>query len=254
MKLLSYNINGIRAAMRKGLVDFLREEDADVVCFQELKAMPEQFDTGEFEELGYKHYWYPAQKKGYSGVGILTKLEPNSVEYGSGYELGDSEGRIIRADYDKFSVMSVYFPSGTSGDERQQLKYEFLDYIYDYVKELRAKHPNLILSGDYNICNHAIDIHDPVGNKKSSGFLPEEREWLSKFFDSGMNDSFRKLYPERVKYSWWSFRANARANNKGWRIDYNAVSDGLLPHLKEADMLNDAKHSDHCPVLLELDI
>ncbi|MBI1184161.1 exodeoxyribonuclease III [bacterium] len=253
MKIVSYNINGIRAAINKGLLDYLKNENADVVCFQELKANPEQFNVADFEALGYHCHWFPAEKKGYSGVGLLSKTKPNAVVQGCGHPLYDSEGRMLRADFDDISVISAYFPSGTTGDVRQDIKYEFLDFVYDYIKNLRKEIPNLVLCGDYNIANNDIDIHNPKGNKNNSGFLPEEREWLTKFFESGMVDTFRHVNPDTQKYSWWSFRANARANNKGWRIDYNAVSEPLLPRVKDAYIDNEAVHSDHCPIGLLLD-
>lgn len=253
MKIISYNINGIRAAIKKGLLDYLKEEDADVVCFQELKANADQFDVADFEALGYHCHWFSAEKKGYSGVGLLSKQKPNNVVSGCGHELYDSEGRFLRADFDELSVISAYFPSGTSGDIRQDIKYEFLDYTFDYIKELRNEVPNLVLCGDYNIANNDIDIHNPKGNAKNSGFLPEERAWLTKFFESGMHDSFRKLNPNEQKYSWWSYRANARANNKGWRIDYCAVSEPLLPKVKSAFIRNEPAQSDHCPLGLVIE-
>lgn len=252
MKILSYNVNGIRAALNKDLVEYLKEVNPDVVCFQELKAMADQFDQGVFEELGYHCHWFSAEKKGYSGVGLLSKQKPNHVEMGCGHEFYDSEGRILRADFDDVSVISAYFPSGTSGDERQDVKFEFLDFMAKYIQDLRKELPNLVLCGDYNIANNDIDIHNPKGNKKTSGFLPEEREWLTKFFESGMIDSFRHLHPEVQKYSWWSYRFSARKNNKGWRIDYNAISETLLPRLKSASIDNEAVHSDHCPIIVEL--
>lgn len=248
MKIISYNVNGIRAAMKKGLVDYIKESNADVVCFQELKAHDDQFDVSEFERLGYHCYWHSAEKKGYSGVGLLCKEKPNHVAVGCGNERFDAEGRVLRADFDEISVISCYFPSGTSGDVRQDIKYEFLDFMHDYILDLRQELPSLVLCGDYNIAHTEMDIHNPKGNVKNSGFLPEEREWLTKFFNSGMIDSFRKVHPDVQKYSWWSFRFNARANNKGWRIDYNAISEPLLPRLKDAFIDNEAVHSDHCPV------
>ena len=253
MKIMSYNVNGIRAAMKKGLVDYLKETAPDVVCFQELKANADQFNVSEFENLGYHCYWHSAEKKGYSGVGLLTKEKPNHVEIGCGNEQFDSEGRVLRADFDNLSIISAYFPSGTSGDIRQDIKYEFLDFMYDYILELRKELPNLVLCGDYNIAHAEMDIHNPKSNVKNSGFLPEERAWLTKFFNSGMVDSFRKVNPEVQKYSWWSFRFNARANNKGWRIDYNAVSEPLTSRLKNAFIDNEAVHSDHCPLGIVLD-
>lgn len=252
MRIASYNVNGIRAASNKGLIDYLKEENFDVVCFQELKAMPEQIDEGAFSELGYHLYWYSAEKKGYSGVGIISKEEPDAVHCGVGHELFDAEGRVIRCDYEWGSVISAYFPSGTTGDIRQSVKMEFLEYFFDYIQELKQEIPHLVVCGDYNICHQAIDIHDPVRNKNVSGFLPQEREWLEHFLQSGFTDSFRYLNPDPHHYSWWSYRANARANNKGWRIDYALVSDALKENISRAYILPEAHHSDHCPVVVEL--
>ncbi|MFY0591680.1 exodeoxyribonuclease III [Roseivirga sp.] len=252
MKIISYNVNGIRAALKKGFVDWLKEEDPDVVCIQELKAHPEQIEPF-YEALGYTMYTETAEKKGYSGVAILTKVTPKHIEYGCGNNTYDSEGRVIRADFDDFSVMSVYMPSGTSGDVRQDFKYEWLDFFFNYALELKKSHPNLILCGDYNIAHTKIDIHNPVSNKNSSGFLPEERTWLSKFIDAGFVDSFRFFNDQPHHYSWWSYRANARANNKGWRIDYNMVSKEMTTRLSKAYILPEVKHSDHCPIVVEID-
>lgn len=252
MKIISYNLNGIRAAMKKDLVGWLKTEAPDVLCLQELKALPEQFDQGPFEELGYECYFMPAQKKGYSGVAIFTKTKPNHVEYGCGNPLYDFEGRVIRADFDDVSILSVYMPSGTSGEIRQDFKYEWLEFFQTYSKQISQDHPNLIISGDYNIAHTAIDIHNPVSNKKSSGFLPEERDWLSKFIDAGYIDTFRHFHKDPHHYSWWSYRANSRSNNKGWRIDYNMASIGMLDRLVNASILPEAIHSDHCPILLEI--
>lgn len=252
MKIVSYNINGIRAAHKKGLIEWLKNSQADIVCFQELKANSDQFDVSEFEDLGYHCYWHSAEKKGYSGVGLLSKQKPNKVVVGFNHEKYDREGRIIRADFGDFSQISVYVPSGSSGDERQDFKMEFLDFFYDFVDQLKKERPNLIISGDYNICHQAIDIHDPIRNAHNSGFLPEEREWFSDFLDNGFVDSFRYLNQNVIKYSWWTYRANARANNKGWRIDYNIASESLKDKLQKAEIWNDAFHSDHCPVMVEI--
>jgi len=250
--ILTYNINGIRAALKKGLDDWLRASNADIVCLQEIKAKPDQFDVNTFNNLGYECFINSAEKPGYSGVAIISKIKPKHVEYGCGIEKIDFEGRVIRADYDDFSVMSVYFPSGSSGELRQAFKMEFLDLFDKYILDLKKTIPNLIISGDYNICHTAIDIHNPQRNKNTSGFLPEEREWISKFISSGFIDSFRHLNKEPHNYSWWSYRANARAKNLGWRIDYNMISESLLPKLKRSAILSKAVHSDHCPVLVEL--
>jgi exodeoxyribonuclease III len=252
MKIISYNVNGIRAAMNKDFVGWLKSENPDILCLQELKALPEQVETSFFEELGYHLYWEPAEKKGYSGVAIFSKIKPLHVEHGCGNQLYDSEGRVIRADYEGFSVMSVYMPSGTSGDIRQDFKYEWLDFFFEYAKELKKSHPNLIISGDYNIAHKPIDIHNPVSNKNSSGFLPEERAWLTKYVESGFVDSFREFNTQPHEYSWWSYRANSRANNKGWRIDYHMVTEEMKERLTGAAILNQAIHSDHCPILVEI--
>ncbi|MDC3330215.1 exodeoxyribonuclease III [Flavobacteriaceae bacterium] len=251
MKVLSYNVNGIRAALKKGFADWLQAADPDVLCIQETKALQEQVDTGVFEDLGYHHYWFSAQKKGYSGVAILTKKEPNKVVYGSGIDHMDFEGRILRVDFDEISVMSLYLPSGTNVD-RLDYKFKFMDEFQDYIEKLKKEIPNLVICGDYNICHEAIDIHDPVRNKTVSGFLPEERSWLDGFMRSGFIDSFRYLNSEPHQYSWWSYRANARNNNKGWRIDYALVSSPLKENISRSFILPEAKHSDHCPVGLEL--
>ncbi|MBL6962803.1 MAG: exodeoxyribonuclease III [Bacteroidetes bacterium] len=252
MQIVSYNVNGIRAAINKGLISFLKESNSDIVCFQELKAHPEQFDLSQFEDLGYQCFWFPAQKKGYSGVGLLSKSKPDRVVVGCGEAKYDYEGRILRADFGDLSQLSVYFPSGSSGDDRQAFKMEFLEFFYTYIENLVKKRPKLIISGDYNICHEAIDIHDPIRNAKSSGFLPEERMWMSDFIELGFTDSFRFKNPSIAKYSWWSYRANARTNNKGWRIDYNMVSAALKDQIKQSEIWNDVHQSDHCPVFIEL--
>jgi len=251
LKILSYNVNGIRAALNKGFSDWLKAANPDVLCLQEIKALKEQVDTAVFEELGYQHYWFSAQKKGYSGVAILAKKEPKMIVYGSGIDHMDFEGRILRVDFDEVSVMSLYLPSGTNTD-RLDYKFRFMDEFQEYINELKQSYPNLVICGDYNICHEAIDIHDPIRNKNVSGFLPEERAWLDGFLKSGFVDSFRYLNPEPHNYSWWSYRANARNNNKGWRIDYALVSAPLREHISRAFILPEAKHSDHCPVGVEL--
>ncbi len=252
MKIISYNVNGIRAAINKGFIDWLKSANPDVICLQEIKTMKEQLDLKLFEEAGYKHnFWFSAQKKGYSGVAILSKREPDHVEFGTGIESMDFEGRNLRADFNGVSVMSMYLPSGTN-DARLQHKFEYMDMIHDYLNKLRADIPNLIVCGDYNICHEEIDIHNPK-MKGVSGFLPEERKWLGKFINTGFIDSFRYLNPDRQEYSWWSYRANARTNNKGWRLDYAMVTKPLQENIKRAVILTEAVHSDHCPILVEID-
>lgn len=253
MKIITYNVNGLRSALSKNFTGWLEAEQPDVVCLQETKAQPDQIPTLEFEMLGYRSYFFSAKKKGYSGVAILTKQLPDHVEYGMGIPRYDDEGRFLRADFGDLSVVSVYHPSGTSGDERQAFKMVWLEDFQVYVQELSKSRPKLLLCGDYNICHRPIDIHDPVRNATNSGFLPEEREWMSQFLDSGFTDTFRYFHPEEAhQYTWWSFRANARNNNKGWRIDYCMATPAVVPMLKDAYILPAIKHSDHCPAVVEI--
>jgi len=252
MKIISYNVNGIRAAINKGFIDWLKSANPDVICLQEIKALKEQLDLDIFAEAGYKYnYWFSAQKKGYSGVAILSKTEPNHVEYGTGIASMDFEGRNIRADFEGFSVMSLYLPSGTN-DDRLDHKLEYMDMFQEYINSLKKEIPNLIICGDYNICHEEIDIHNPKGLSNTSGFLPVEREWIGCFIGNGFIDSFRHLNKEPHNYTWWSYRANSRANNKGWRLDYAMVSKPLQEKIKRAVILSDAVHSDHCPILVEI--
>ncbi len=253
-RIITYNVNGIRAAMRKGFVEWLEIAAPDILCLQETKAQPDQIPVLEFEMLGYHTYIHSAQKKGYSGVAILSKEEPFQIIPGMGIPLYDNEGRFLRADYRNYSVISVYHPSGSLSEMRQKFKMQWLSDFQKYISELRKKHPNLIVSGDYNICHKPIDIHDPVRNATSSGFLPEERKWLSSFLETGFIDSFRYLNKNPYQYSWWSYRANARTNNKGWRIDYNMVNNNMADKIVNVALLPEAMHSDHCPVLLKIDL
>ncbi len=255
MKIISYNVNGIRAAAKKGLFTWLAATDADVICLQEVKALTDQIPDilALIEHLGYHHYWFPAEKKGYSGVAILTKVKPNNVTYGCGEKWIDDEGRVLWADFDDLSVMSLYMPSGSSGDIRQSKKYEFMRFFDPYIRNLALEFPHLIISGDYNICHKAIDIHNPKSNANSSGFLPEEREWMELFMSNGFIDTFRHFNQDPHQYTWWSYRAGARGKNLGWRIDYHLATKAMESRLKNVRILPDALHSDHCPVLLELD-
>lgn len=252
MNIISYNVNGIRAAMRKDILKWLSQASPDVVCFQEIKAYPEQFKAEAFVEVGYPYcYWYPAERKGYSGVALLSKTEPEKVTYGTGIAYMDREGRNLRADFKNFSVMSLYLPSGTNRN-RLGFKLQYMDDFQMYIEGLKKIYPNLVICGDYNICHAPIDIHDPIRLSRVSGFLPVEREWLSDFLDNGFIDSFRYLNPDKTQYSWWSYRSRARERNKGWRLDYHVVSKPLRRNIRRAVILSEAKHSDHCPVLLEL--
>lgn len=253
MKIISYNVNGIRAAITKGFIEWLQQANPDVICLQEIKASEDQVPVSDFEKAGYPYqYYYPATKKGYSGVAVLSKIKPNNVVFGTGIAHMDFEGRNLRLDFDSFSVMSLYLPSGTNSD-RLDHKFMFMDDFQSYIDNLKKEIPNLVICGDYNICHQAIDIHDPIRNAKVSGFLPEERAWLDKFMKSGFIDSFRFFNKQPDQYSWWSYRAGSRGNNKGWRIDYCLVSETLKDRLKRALILPEVKHSDHCPVLVEIE-
>ena len=255
MRIISYNVNGIRAAIKKGLIDWLATDPADVVCLQETKATEADIDIKALEALGYSHHWFSAQKKGYSGVAIFSKIKPTAVLAGTGHAMSDSEGRVIQVLFGDVMLINAYFPSGTSGDERQKYKYQWLDEMNSYLEGLKKKYPKIILCGDYNIAHQEIDIHDPKGNKKSSGFLPEERDWMTLFLNSGWIDTFRVFHPEPHWYSWWSQRfPSVRLNNKGWRIDYINVTAALKDQLKHAAIYPEVKHSDHCPVFLDITI
>ena len=253
LKIISYNVNGIRAALKKGLDEWLNQHKFDIILFQEIKADLASIPQEIFDSLGYQSVWYPAEKKGYSGVGALFKQQPEQVLKGIGVDEFDREGRLLRLDFGSFTIINSYFPSGSSGDIRQEVKMRYFDCFYDYIQNLRKSRPYLLISGDYNICHQAIDIHDPIGNKNSSGFLPEERAWMDKYFSNGFIDTFRYFHPDPNHYSWWSYRAQARSKNKGWRIDYHAVSESVKPFLREASILPEAMHSDHCPIYVEID-
>jgi len=253
MRIISYNVNGIRAAITKGFLEWLQQANPDIICLQEIKATEDQIPIQDITQAGYPYqYYFSAEKKGYSGVAILSKIEPKKVVYGTGIASMDFEGRNLRADFDDFSVMSLYLPSGTNND-RLDHKFKYMDDFQAYVDALKLEIPNLIICGDYNICHEAIDIHDPIRNATVSGFLPQERAWLDRFMKGGFIDSFRHFNKEPHQYSWWSYRANARNNNKGWRIDYHLVSEPMKNRLKRALILPEAKHSDHCPIVVEID-
>ena len=255
MKIISYNVNGIRAAMKKGFCEWLQQHPADVICIQEAKARKEDVDCSAFNDLGYHDYWFCAQKKGYSGVTVLSKVQPDHVQCGTGHAMSDDEGRVIQLDFGKVRLINAYFPSGTSGQKRQTYKYQWLDEFFEYVQQLRQTHPHLILCGDYNSAHKEIDIHDPVRNKTLSGFLPEERAWMDKLYSNGWVDAFRAHRPEPHRYTWWSQRfPSVRLQNKGWRIDYISVTEPLQPYIKDAEIYPDVKHSDHCPVYADIDL
>jgi exodeoxyribonuclease-3 len=252
MKIISYNLNGIRAAVKKDLVGFIKAHDFDIIGIQETKAWETDIPTELFEEIGYHCHWYSAEKKGYSGVGIMSKIKPDKIVRGCGIEQYDKEGRVIRADFGDVTVLSCYFPSGSSGEERQAIKTSFLADIQPWIAELRKERPKLIIMGDYNVANHAIDVYNPDKAKRQSGFLPEEQEWLTGWFNDGFVDAFRFKNPEMQQYSWWSYRAGNRGKNRGWRIDYQSVTENMKANINDCYQMTDAVHSDHCPVFLDI--
>ncbi len=254
MIILTYNVNGLRAAISKGFIEWIASEAPDVLCIQETKMQDGQLPAGLFDPYGYRMYHHFAEKKGYSGVALLVKEQPDQLFTGMGNDKYDREGRVIRVDYGDISLINVYIPSGTTGGVRQDFKMEFLTDFHDYILELMQTRKKLIVSGDFNICHKAIDINHPERHKKSSGFLPEEREWVDNFIQSGFIDSFREFNREPEQYSWWSYRAMSRQKNLGWRIDYHMISHPLRDQLKHASILKEAQHSDHCPVKIEMDI
>ncbi len=253
MRIISYNVNGIRSAIKKGFIDWLKTDPADIICIQETKAERDNVDHRSFTELGFHDYWFSARKKGYSGVAVFSKFKPDNVTYGNGHGPSDEEGRVIQLDFGELRLINAYFPSGTSGSERQDFKFLWLNELQTWLETMRKNHPKLILCGDYNIAHREIDIHDPKGNKQSSGFLPEERAWMDRFYESGWVDAFREFHSEPHRYSWWSQRfPSVRLQNKGWRIDYINVTSPLKQDLLDAEIFPEVKHSDHCPVYLEL--
>lgn len=253
MLIISFNLNGIRSVVSKGFYDWLALVSPDVLCVQETKAQPSQIDIFAFKDLGYTSYIHSAEKLGYSGVAIFTKKEPNYIKAGIGIRDFDKEGRLLRADYGDLTIINSYFPSGTMGDVRQAVKMSYLSAIQHYIDNLKLTRPNILLCGDYNICHKEIDISNPQTKNGVSGFLPEEREWISNFIDSGFIDTFRHFDNSPNKYTWWSYRAGARQKNLGWRIDYIMASESLKHTLKNADILNEIVMSDHCPISLELE-
>lgn len=252
MKIISYNVNGLRSAISKGFMQWLEQSGADLVCLQETKIQEDQVDKLSFEYLGYHSYWHSAEKKGYSGVAILSRINPERVVVGMERKEYDLEGRVIRMDLGDLTILNVYFPSGTTGDTRQVFKMKFLEDLMVFVNSLREERPKLLLCGDYNIAHKPVDINHPERHKNSSGFLPEEREWLDRFVASGFIDTFREFNTQKDQYSWWSYRAGSRAKNLGWRIDYHMVTSEMKPMLLDAGIMNEVVHSDHCPVWVEL--
>lgn len=254
MRVISLNCNGIRAAARKGFFDWLPKQDADVVCLQELKAMEEQLDE-TFYPQGFHCYYHSAEKKGYSGVGLYARPEPDEVVVGLGWDEFDAEGRCIEARFGDLSVLSLYMPSGSSAELRQEVKYRVMDRFFERMCDWVASGRHYIICGDWNIAHRRIDIRNWRGNQKNSGFLPEERAWMDRVFDElGWVDSFRHLYPETEQYTWWSNRGQAWANNTGWRIDYQIVTPGLAETLQRSAVYTEERFSDHAPLTVDYDL
>ncbi len=255
MKIVSYNLNGLRSALGKGLLDWVAAARPDVLCMQEIKAGTAPLDVSGLAALGYHAYLHPARKPGYSGVATFSLTEPKAVVTGCGEPLYDEEGRVLRLDFEHVSVLNTYMPSGTSGPARQAFKVAWLHWFRAYVARLRqdATVPPLVIGGDFNCCQTAIDLHNPKANQTSPGYTPEERQWFSDLLAEGYLDSFRQLHPEAPHhYSWWSYRAGSRARNVGWRLDHLLLDQALLPQLRGAGLWPDVVHSDHCPAWVEL--
>lgn len=252
MKIFSWNVNGIRAVLKKGFLDWIEKESPDVVCLQETKANSDQVDPDLFPPKGYKTFWNSAERKGYSGVLTLTKKKPKSVALGMGIEEFDIEGRIVRTEFSKFDLLNVYFPNGTSGEERLDYKMRFYDAFLNHCEDLKKSGKKLIVTGDVNTAHCRIDLKNDKANEKNSGFLPQERAWVDKFIAHGFVDTFRALYPEKEQYSWWAYRFNARARNIGWRIDYFFVTEDLMKNVKDGFIADQVMGSDHCPIGLDI--
>lgn len=255
MKVVSVNVNGIRAAHRKGFFDWLQKSRADVVCIQETKAQVDQLNDEIMQPNGYHAFFNDAVKKGYSGTAVYCRNKPDKVIDQLGFPVADEEGRFLQVDFGKLSVISLYLPSGTSGDVRQQVKYEFLDFFLPLLKKMRRRRREYIICGDWNIAHKQIDLKNWRSNQKNSGFLPEERAWLDEVFDKvGMVDSFRVINQEPGQYTWWSNRGQAWAKNVGWRIDYQVVTPGLKDKIKSVSIYKDERFSDHAPLITEYDL
>lgn len=252
MRIISINLNGIRSATNKGFFEWLAKQNADVICLQELKAQEQDMTDLMLEPNGYHGYFHYAEKKGYSGVGIYSRVRPKQVVVGLGIQQFDAEGRYIRADFDGYSVASLYLPSGSSGEERQAVKFEFMAAFMPHMQQLISTEREVIVCGDWNIAHRELDLKNWRGNKKNSGFLPEERAWLTRLFDEvGWVDTFRKLYPETEAYTWWSNRGQAWANNVGWRIDYQIATPVIASQALSASIYKEERFSDHAPLIVD---
>jgi exodeoxyribonuclease-3 len=248
MKLLSWNVNGIRAIAKKGLLDWIQIEKPDVLCLQETKAHPEQLTEDIISPKGYQSYFSSAEKKGYSGTVVYTKTKPKKVLYGMGETKFDSEGRMVVCEYPKFVLFNVYFPNGKKNDERLKYKLDFYDLFLEVIDSHKKKGKSVVVCGDLNTAHNEIDLARPKENENVSGFLPVERKWMDKLVSHGYIDSFRQFHKEPEQYSWWDYKTRARERNIGWRLDYFFVSDNILSNLKGAFIQKNVMGSDHCPV------
>ena len=254
MKILSWNINGIRAAYRKGLFDWLKKESPDILCIQEIKALPRQVPPHLRNAPGYHIYWNSAERKGYSGVATFTKEQPIEIKKGFGIEKFDKEGRIVITEYPSFVLFNIYFPNGKKNDERLDYKLNFYDTFLGYADNLKAEGKNIVVCGDFNTAHKEIDLTHPKANENRSGFLPIERAWMDTLVDHGYIDTFRYFNKEPDQYSWWDLKTRSRERNVGWRIDYFFINNEFLPHLKKAFIMQDVMGSDHCPVIIVIKI
>ncbi|MGZ7067137.1 MAG: exodeoxyribonuclease III [Methanobacterium sp.] len=252
LRILSWNVNGLRAIQKKGFLKWLLNDNPDILCLQETKVSYDKLPKPLKRVDGYHPYFCEAEKKGYSGVAIYSKIRPKKVEYGFGIQKFDSEGRILIADYEKFVLLNIYFPNGKMSAERLNYKLEFYDALLDYANDLKAEGKNVVICGDLNTAHKEIDIARPKANEKISGFLPVERAWIDKFLENGYLDTFRMFNKEPEQYTWWSYRTKARERNVGWRLDYFFINEEFKDNVKAAGILNHVMGSDHCPVDLEL--
>lgn len=253
MRIISFNVNGVRAILKKGFREWLREESPDILCLQEIKASKDQLDEEIVNPEGYHSYLNSAKRPGYSGVTTFSKEEPQDVQFGMGIEKFDTEGRLIRTRYPDFTLLNVYFPNGKMSDERLQFKLDYYDAFLEFSENLRKEGEELIITGDFNTAHKEIDLANPKANEKFSGFLPIERLWLDKLVSKGYIDTFRHFYAEGEQYTWWTYRFKARERNVGWRLDYFFVTEGLIDRIKDSIILKDVHGSDHAPILLEIE-
>jgi exodeoxyribonuclease-3 len=252
MNITTWNINGIRAALNKGIDKWIMDFSPDVLCFQEIKAKPDQFDPSIFSSMGYQFVWNSAERPGYSGVGILFKEQPLTIQYGLGNPLFDKEGRVIQLSYPDFELFNIYFPNGGRTLERVPFKLDFYEFLLKKCEFLHSENKNIIITGDFNTAHNEIDLKNSRSNQKNTGFLPEERIWIDYYLQHGFVDIYRHLYPDRIQYTWWTYRMNARQNGVGWRLDYFLISKKLNEMVKDVIIHDEVKGSDHCPVTLQL--